>query len=155
LVEKWQDLGCFWIGSARLSKPLDATAEKKWRALATLGIPMSVLGFSADSKPHRFKQHAVFYLFPSFPIPLIRYFEMFFLVPLLGTWIVFRHNPRILICQSPYEGAIGAVIKLVARLFGKHIVLIVESHGDFERSVFMYRRIFISGIYRALMGGSA
>jgi len=49
---------CF-LGGARYSRPLDETAEKKFKALAPLG-DIYVIGFATDWHPKGFSQHAHF-----------------------------------------------------------------------------------------------
>jgi hypothetical protein len=120
-----------FLGGARYSQPLDATSEKKWRLLSELG-EMFVIGFSRDARPRRFTQHARFYLLPKFPLPSLRYLAMLTAGPALALWMIFRHGVRIFIAQSPYEGFAAAMAKVLARLAGFKVVLIVESHGDFE-----------------------
>ena len=144
---------CF-LGGTRYPKPLDATSEKKFRLLTRLSHTF-VVGFSADLWPRRFTQHARFYLLPCLPMPGLRYAEMFLLGPLLALWLIFRHRVQILVAQSPYEGLAAALAKQVARLFGRNVALVVESHGDFEVGLFLHRRIWAAGLYRLLMRGAA
>jgi glycosyltransferase involved in cell wall biosynthesis len=144
---------CF-IGGARYSQPLDATSEKKWRLLSELG-EMFVIGFSQDLRPRRFTQHAHFYLLPKFPMPVLRYLAMFIVGPALTLWLILRHGVRILVAQSPYEGFAAAVAKVLARLVGFQVVLIVENHGDFEVSLFLQRRVRCQSLYRWLMRRTA
>jgi glycosyltransferase involved in cell wall biosynthesis len=140
---------CF-IGGARYSQPLDATSEKKFRALKRLG-ELFVIGFSQDLRPLCLTEHARFYLLSKVPLPLLRYVEMFALGPCLALWLIFRHGVRILVAQSPYEGFAAALTKSVAGWFGRKVALVVESHGDFEESLFMQRRIWLPKWYRFLM----
>jgi glycosyltransferase involved in cell wall biosynthesis len=140
---------CF-IGSARYSQPLDTTSEKKFRALKPLG-ELFVIGFSQDLRPRRFTQHSRFYLLPKLPLPVLRYAEMFVLGPLLALWLIFRQGVRVLVAQSPYEGVAGALTKKVADWLGYNVALVVESHGDFEESLFIQRRIRLPRCYRFLM----
>jgi glycosyltransferase involved in cell wall biosynthesis len=144
---------CF-IGGARYSQPLDATSEKKWRLLSELG-EMFVIGFSQDLRPRRFTQHAHFYLLPKFPMPVLRYLAMFTVGPALTLWLILRQGVRILVAQSPYEGFAAAVAKVLARLVGFQVVLIVENHGDFEVSLFLQRRVRCQNLYRWLMRRTA
>jgi glycosyltransferase involved in cell wall biosynthesis len=144
---------CF-IGGARYSQPLDATSEKKWRLLSELG-EMFVIGFSQDLRPRRFTQHAHFYLLPKFPMPVLRYLAMFTVGPALTLWLILRQGVRILVAQSPYEGFAAAVAKVLARLVGFQVVLIVENHGDFEVSIFLQRRVRCQNLYRWLMRRTA
>lgn len=140
---------CF-LGGARYSQPLDATTEKKFRALAALGN-MFVIGFSTDSRPRLFTQHARFYLLPKLRVRLLRQGLMLAVGPLLGLWCVLRHGVRILVTQGPYEGSAMAWAKIVARFLGCRVALVVETHGDFEESVFLYRRVFLPKLRRLLM----
>ncbi len=140
---------CF-IGGTRYSQPLDTTSEKKFRTLTVLG-DIYVIGFAQDIKPHRFTQHARFYLFPELPLAILRYLEMFLIGPFLALWVILRHRVRILVAQSPYEGFAAAWAKILARPFGKRAALIIESHGDFEVSLFLHRRVLLLAFYRLLM----
>ena len=140
---------CF-IGGMRYSKPLDPISEKKFRTLAGLGR-IHVIGFSTDVKPRIFTQHARFYLLPNLPLPVLRYAAMFTVGPLLALWCVLRHGVRVLVAQSPYEGFAAAWAKLLARLLGRRVALVVESHGDFEVSLSLQRRVLFRRLYRFLM----
>jgi len=144
---------CF-LGGARYGRPLDETTEKKFRALATLG-DIYVIGFATDWLPKCFSQHAHFYLLPKLPFPPLRYLMMFTLGPALALWLCLRKGVRILVAQSPYEGFAAAVTKKAAGWLGTKVALIVESHGDFEESMFLERRVLAQGLYRALMGRTA
>lgn len=143
-----------FLGGARYLQPLNGTSEKKFRALKALG-ELFVIGFSQDWRPRRFTQHAHFYLFSGLPLPILRYVEMLILGPLLALWIIWRHRARILVTQSPYEGFAAALAKQIAQFLGCRVVLIVESHGDFEESLFLQRQVLFPGLYRRLMRGTA
>lgn len=140
---------CF-LGGTRYSQPLEAVAEKKFRALASLG-EMQVVGFASDHRPRAFTQQARFYLLPRLPAPAWRYALFFAAAPLLALRCILRHGARILVAQSPYEGAAAALAKILAGILGRRVALIVESHGDFEASLFMQRRVFLASVYRLLM----
>ncbi|MFN3422177.1 MAG: glycosyltransferase family 4 protein [Armatimonadota bacterium] len=139
-----------FLGGARYSQPLDATSTKKFKALGQLG-EMFVIGFSQDLRPRRFTQHAHFYLFPKFPLPVLRYLTMFTLGPWLALWLILRYKVHILVAQSPYEGFAAALAKIIARWLKRKVALVVESHGDFEISLFLQRRVRWEGLYRTLM----
>jgi glycosyltransferase involved in cell wall biosynthesis len=140
---------CF-LGSARYSQPLDRTNRKKFRVLKPLG-EMFVIGFSRDLYPRRFTEHAHFYLLPQLPLSTLRYIEAFVLGQLLTCWVIFRHGVRVIVTQSPYEGFTAALAKKVAGWVGCRVALVVETHGDFEESVFMQRRVVFPKLYRFLM----
>jgi glycosyltransferase involved in cell wall biosynthesis len=144
---------CF-IGGARYSQPLDATSEKKFRVMKSLG-ELYVIGFSRDLYPRRFTEHAFFYLLPAFPLAVLRYIEMFVVGSVVACWLIFWHRVQIFVAQSPYEGLAAAVAKKIAGYLGYRVVLVVENHGDFEESLFMQRRIMFRGLYSFLMRRSA
>ena len=140
---------CF-IGGTRYCQPLEATSEKKMRSLQSLG-ELFIIGFSQTLLPQKFTQHAHFYLLPKLPLSVLRYAEIFVFAPLLALWIIFRHDARIVVTQSPYEGVAAALAKIIAGWFGKPVVLVVESHGNFASDLFSQRRILFENCYRFLM----
>ena len=144
---------CF-LGGARYEQPLDDTSEKKFRALKSLG-KLFVIGFSRDLCTRTFTEHAHFYLLPQCPLSVIRYAEMFLLGPLLACWLIFRHGVQVLVAQSPYEGFAAALAKKIAGWLGRRVVLVVESHGDFEESLFLQRRVAFERLYRLVMHHAA
>src|SRR4029077_4970763 len=123
---------------------------KKFRALKSLG-ELFVVGFSQSLRPRRFTDEAHFFLLPKIPISLLRYAEMFVIGLPLALWLILRHGVDVLVAQSPYEGFPAAWAKKISGWLGWKVVLIVESHGDFEESVFMQRRVWLLGFYRLLM----
>jgi glycosyltransferase involved in cell wall biosynthesis len=144
---------CF-IGGARYRRPLDATSEKKFRGLETLGT-IYIVAFAHALAPERFTQHARFYLLPGLPLPILRYAEMMVIGSVVACWLVLRHDIGILVAQSPYEGVAAAWVKKVAGWFGRKVRLVVESHGDFEECLFLQRKIPLPRLYRFLMRRAA
>src|SRR5688572_6125220 len=130
---------CF-LGSARYTRPLDETAEKKFLAISSLG-EIFVVGFSSNLRPRMFAERAHFYLLPQLPFPILRYLEIFVFGQLLLFGLIVRHHIKVVVAQSPYEGFVAALAIKVAALFGYRVGLAVEVHGDFEESLFLYRRI--------------
>jgi glycosyltransferase involved in cell wall biosynthesis len=144
---------CF-MGGARYSDPLDATNEKKFRALKTLG-ELFVIGFSQDLRPRRFIEQAHFYLLPKLPLPVLRYIEMSIAGSVVVWWLIVRHGIQVLVAQSPYEGFVAALALKFAGCLGYKVRLVVEVHGDFERSLFLYRKVRFPGFYSFLMNSVA
>jgi glycosyltransferase involved in cell wall biosynthesis len=144
---------CF-LGGTRYRQPLDTTNAKKFRMLRSLG-EVFIIAFSPDLHPRRFTESAHFYLLPRFRPPALRYAEMLILGPVLACWLIFRHGVRILVAQSPHEGFAAALAKKIADCFGRKVVLVVESHGDFEESLFLQRRVLLPRLYRYLMRHAA
>ncbi|MBE0688786.1 MAG: glycosyltransferase, partial [Anaerolineae bacterium] len=140
-----------WLGSARYNQPLDETQAKKWAMLTQLHVDMYVIGFATDLRFHRFAQAAHFFLLPELPAAPLRYIELFVLAPGLLLWLVLRHNIQVIVSQSPIDGAIGAFVKLVARILGRRIALVVESHGDFTIAVLRQRESAGIPLYRILL----
>ncbi|MEO8606883.1 MAG: glycosyltransferase family 4 protein [Chloroflexota bacterium] len=149
------ELKVCWVGGTRYSNPLNPTLDSKWRAIHTLGITIFIVGFANGLRPRRFRQQARFYLLPELPTSILRYVEMFLLVPPLLLWLIFRHDVSVMVAQSPFEGVAGALAKQIARLFGKQVSLAIESHGDFEVAVFGQRQIAFAGAYRWFMKRAA
>ena len=140
---------CF-IGGTRYSRPLDSTAVRKFVALSAVAS-VRVIAFSTDGRPRRFREVADFYLLPCVPSSTARYGLMLLVGPMLALWCILRHRTRIVVAQSPYEGVAGACAKLLARLVGRSVALIVESHGDFERTMSGSRSSSAGGLDRRLM----
>lgn len=144
---------CF-LGSARYSEPLNSTDEKKFRLLAG-PREIFVIGFSSDIKFRRFNQQANFLLFPLLPWPLARQVMTFTTWPIFVLWLVLRHNVKLIVCQSPYEGLVGALIKKMLMPLGYKIKLIIESHGDFEQALFLQRKVYCKWLYKLIMNHAA
>jgi glycosyltransferase involved in cell wall biosynthesis len=139
-----------WIGTGRYSRPLDDTTSAKWRALAAVCPLPHVIGFSNGWRPRRFTQIATFHLLPDLPWAPARRAMMAAAGPVLLAWLAVGRGVRVVVAQSPLEGAVAAGVKLVLRRLGVPIVLVIESHGDFEASVVLYRRVRARRLTRAI-----
>jgi glycosyltransferase involved in cell wall biosynthesis len=140
---------CF-LSSARYPRPLDATQAKKWAMLASLGR-LFVIGFSTGRRPGLLAEPVRFYLLPQLPGAPLRYALFLGAGAALTLWLVAGREVRIIVAQGPYEAFAGALAKRVAGLFGARVALVVESHGEFETSVFHHRRVRLAVVYRAIM----
>ncbi len=140
---------CFF-SSVQYSEPLDSTSEKKYRALKELGDIM-VIGFSLGLKPRAFVQEARFRLLPWLPTAALRYSLLFTAGSAFALVAALRHGCQVLVAQSPYEGFAAAIVKAAARLAGRRVALVVESHGDFEISPFLQRPTRFAWLYRPLI----
>jgi glycosyltransferase involved in cell wall biosynthesis len=148
------DIRICFLGGTRFDRPLDVTTAKKFRQLRALA-ELFVIGFSQDLRPRRFTENAHFYLLPKLPLPILRYVQIFLLGPCLAVWLIVRHGVHILVAQSPYEGFAATLAKCIAGWLGYKVALVVESHGDFEESVFWQRRVMLPMLYRRLMRRAA
>jgi glycosyltransferase involved in cell wall biosynthesis len=128
------------LSSVRYKFPLSETLQKKFKLLTSLG-DVFVVGVAENWRPRHQTAFngAFFYLLPGWRTPMLRY-VVFSFAPLLVLWLVIRHHVTLIVAQSPYEGLAGALVKMVAGAFGRRLVLVVESHGDFEASVYFRNR---------------
>lgn len=141
-----------WLSSARYSQPLDSTSARKWQLLAGLpGYEIRVIGFATSSRARHFYEHVDFFLLPQLPLSLLRYLTFFVMAPLLLGWLTMRRRADIIVAQSPFEGAVGAGVKLLGRLIGRPPRLIIENHNNFEVDLFLQRHVPLPGLYRAMM----
>lgn len=140
---------CF-IGGARYPQPLDVTNIKKFQAMTTIGN-IFIIGFSQTLAPRRFTEYARFYLLPNLPLPILRHITLFTVGCLLAFWMIARRGVRVMIAQSPYEAVPAVIVKMIARGMGIHCVLVIESHGDFEKDFFLQRRIYFPRVVRFIM----
>ncbi len=140
---------CF-IGGAEYDQPLDPTSEKKFRALVSLA-EIFVVSYGKRRRFHRFTQCAHFVLLPRLPGMVLRQALLWAVWgPVALSWAL-RRGEVVLIAQSPYEGALAATVKGAAAVLGRRVVLIVESHGDFEETLFIERQVPLAGLVRAIM----
>jgi glycosyltransferase involved in cell wall biosynthesis len=144
-----------WIGGTRYTNPLNPTLDAKWHAIQSLGITIFIVGFANGLRPRTFTQNAHFYLLPQLPTSILRYVELFFFIPPLLLWLIFRHGVTVIIAQSPFEGVAGALAKQIAGIMGRRIALAIESHADFEVAVFEQRRVTFASVYRWFMNRAA
>ena len=145
-----------WVSSGRYSQPLDAFNARKWQLMAQLPErELRVIGFSSTLRPRRFHEWAHFYLLPQPPTAPLRYLFMFALAPILLAYLSLRYRCRMVVAQSPYEGAIAAAVKRFVGCFALRQGLIVENHNNFEEDLFLQRRVPLEGLYRRLMRAAA
>jgi glycosyltransferase involved in cell wall biosynthesis len=135
-----------WIGSASYRQPLDPSTSRKWRALSQLGVRMHVVAFSSDWRSRRFTEHARFHLLPRLPFAWARRAVMLLVAPPIVLWLAARHEARVVIAQGPIEGALAAPVTTLLTRLGRPVALVVESHGDFESSLPLYRRLLFPRI---------
>lgn len=141
-----------WLSSARYSQPLDSTSARKWQLLAGLpGYEIRVIGFATSSRARHFHEHVGFCLLPQLPLSPLRYLTFFLVAPLLLGWLTIRRRADIIVAQSPFEGAVGAWVKLLGRLIGRSPRLIIENHNNFEVDLFLQRTVPLPRVYRAMM----
>jgi glycosyltransferase involved in cell wall biosynthesis len=139
-----------FISTARYAYPLDANTAKKFAAIAPVMRSLTI-GFADGVRPRVFHQIGSFYLMPNVGMRTIRYGLVLLVAPIVGLFLAVRHRVAVVVAQSPYEGFAGVLITRGARLFGRRPRLVIESHGDFEESVFLYRRVAAPNVVRRFM----
>lgn len=145
-----------WVGGTRYSNPLEATQGKKWSALSSrLGSEIFVISFACGLRPQVFVHYGRFYLLPALPFALLRYVTFYALAPWLLLWLVARRNVEVVVAHDPYFALTAALVKPIVGWFGRRIVLVVESHADFEEAVFLQRRMPFANVIRRLMRWTA
>lgn len=128
-----------WLGSARYSQPLGPTDAGKWRALRALDATLHVVAFAADGRWRTFTEHATFHLVPAYRSSALRALVMTIAAPITVARLAVAHDLGLVVAQSPREGALALVARLLAAPFGGRLAVIVESHGDFEVAPGLYR----------------
>lgn len=140
---------CF-VSSARYQQPLESTSHKKFHAMQELGT-LFVIGFSQDIRPRTFSDGAHFYLLPLIPLRFLRYLEFFAVGPVVLLWTIFQHHARVVVAQGPYEGLVAAAVKNIAGWLGHRVVIVIESHGDFEQDWFLQYQVPYPNMFRYIM----
>lgn len=145
---------CF-LGTARYARPLARAQETKWAAMSAIG-EMHVIAFSATWRPLRFDQERVhFYLLPPVPLQLARYAVLMVAGTLVAAWVIVTRRIDVLVAQGPYEGVAAVVARALGRVLGRRAAVVIESHGDFERNLFMQGGFTAAGLYRRAMKAAA
>lgn len=147
-------LGIAFLGGTRYTQPLNVTHTKKFETLKSLS-KFYVIGFSRNLWFQTFTEHAEFWLLPELPLSVLRHAELLVLGWTIALWLIWQKQVRVFVAQSPYEAVAAAWAKQVASWFGCQVVLVVESHGDFENYLFLQRSIPFPQFYRWLMRQAA
>jgi len=126
-----------FVGGTRYSYPLSEMHKKKFWALADVSENY-VFAYSTDNRFRAFSDGAYFYLIPSKMPRIIRYPFFLFSALCVIIYTVIKHNVKIVICQSPYEGISCTIAKLPLRILRKPISLVTELHGDWEAAPSLY-----------------
>ena len=146
-----ENLRVCWFGSARYGQPLNDSQARKWGVLAQLGADLHVVGFSETALPKKFVQNAHFYLLPQSRFSPLRHITLLILGALTLFWIRVRFGCNVFIAQSPYEGMVCSWVTLIFKFLGKRTVNIIESHNDFEETLFLQRKVMGAKAHRVLM----
>jgi glycosyltransferase involved in cell wall biosynthesis len=128
--------GVLFIGGTRYSRPLSNTQEKKIKALSEK-LQMVVIGINNNRGFLHFDQHAEFHLVPSKIPNIFRQLFFLFYAFFKGFSIIKQKKIRLIVCQSPFEGISGVLLKKFAR----YLKLIVEIHGDWEKAPVAYEKL--------------
>ncbi len=140
----------------RYTQPLSASQSKKWQRLTTeLDVEIYVVSFSPNLRPHRFDEHAHFYLWPALPLAPLRYLTAYLVAPPLVLWLALTRGIDVFVTHDPYIGVVGALVKNSLRLFGRQVGLAVETRGDLEAGLFMQRDLRFKSLWRFFMQRTA
>ena len=142
--------GVLNIGVTRYGCPLSATDEKKFLHLSSLA-KLHVVGFSEAGGYRRAHEPAELYLLRLLPMAALRFAVLLCFSVVLGARLVASGRVEIVVSQSPYEGLAGVLLRPIARLFGRNLVVITEVHGDWEETPFLYRTLPLASWIRPLL----
>jgi glycosyltransferase involved in cell wall biosynthesis len=140
---------CF-IGGTVYKLPLDSTAAKKFRELRVLG-EVVVIAFAEGWRPRVFKGNATFILLPKLRLSATKYLVLVSVGTLAAVSVVLRRGATVIVAQSPYDGVPAGLAKVIGRLLGRKVAVVLESHGDFRESLFLQRRFWLPSLWRRLM----
>jgi glycosyltransferase involved in cell wall biosynthesis len=139
-----------FLGVTRFQNPLPESTRKKFEALSRIGT-ISVVAFSGRFRFRRFTEAATFYLLPNVPRGICSYACLCTVGLVVSAYLLMNRRANVVVAQSAYEGFVAAVVVAIARIFGRPAALVVESHGDFENAVFLYRRTLRTRAHRAVL----
>jgi glycosyltransferase involved in cell wall biosynthesis len=128
------------IGVTRYSRPLSATQHLKFARLSDLA-ELHVIGLSTRLAFESFAEGARFHLVPLVPGAAFRLCLVFARALLAGIRLGLARRIEVILCESPYEGMAGILLRFLLRLFGRRVAVITEVHGDWESSPFLYRKV--------------
>jgi glycosyltransferase involved in cell wall biosynthesis len=63
-------------------------------------------------------------------------------------WLILRRKVRLIVAQNPLVGCVAIAAKWLGKQMGKRVAVIVESHGDFETTMLLNRRVLFPEIQR-------
>ncbi len=135
------------IGFTRYTQPLDSTQRKKFEAMSSLAH-IHVVGLSSDRLYRRFEEGASFHLLPLVPLAGLRFISIFVYSFVVGLRLCWTGRVKVLVCEGPFEGLAGVILRSLLGVLGKRVVLVTELHGDWETSPFLYRRIPLTSLIR-------
>jgi len=139
-----------FLGVTRFQMPLPESTRKKFEALSQIGT-ISVVGFREGFGFKRYTQAANFYLLPNVPRGACSYLFLSTVGFAVTVCLLIKRSANVVVAQSPYEGVAGVFAVGLARAFGRKAALVVESHGDFENALFLYRKTWFSRVHRIVM----
>jgi len=125
-----------YIGGTRYSQPLNPTQEKKMKALSEK-LDLTFIGFNQENGNLHFFQYADFYLISSKIINYVRQFYFLLFSFFKGLFLIKKKSIKLVICQSPFEGISGVLIKKIL----KKTKLIIEIHGEWDKAPVAYKRL--------------
>jgi glycosyltransferase involved in cell wall biosynthesis len=142
--------GVLNVGVTVYTAPLGATDEKKFVHLSELA-DLYVVGFAEAVRYRRLHRPVELYLLPRLPLAGARFLLLICFSLVLGARLVWTRRVEIIVSQSPFEGIAGIILRPLARLFGRRLVVVTEVHGDWEEAPFLYRKIPFATPFRAAL----
>lgn len=139
-----------FIGAKDFVNPIELSTSEKADTLSDY-FDLYYIWLSWDWKFRIYKYKGTFFLLPHIPIKGAGMALLQLLSPIYIIYLVLFKKVRIVCAMSPYEAFPAAIAKLILHIVGKKIKLLVESHGDFEKSLFLIRNIHCKGIIKKIL----
>jgi glycosyltransferase involved in cell wall biosynthesis len=124
------------LGVTRYSHPLSPTHRLKFEKLGEIA-DFHVVGLSSSLRPRSFQEHARFTLVPRLPFAGLRFLSAMAVGAVIGLARPFD----VILCESPYEGGVGVLLRGALGVLCRRAAVITELHGEWEESPFLYRKI--------------
>ena len=139
-----------FIGAKDFVNPIELSTLEKADTLSDY-FDLYYIWLSWDWKFRIYKYKGTFFLLPHISIKGAGMILLQLLSPIYIIYLALFKKVRIICAMSPYEAFPAAIAKLILRIVGKKIKLLVESHGDFEKSLFLIRNIHCKGIIKKIL----
>lgn len=152
--EEETKLGVLNIGVTRYPLPLGSTEQKKLEHLSRLAN-LHVVGLSKSLRYQRASEPVELYLLPLVPFAALRLASLVLWSALLGLRLIYQRRVHVVLSQGPYEGLVGVLLRRMARVMGRPVVVVTEVHGDWNESPFLYHHLPLGAVWRPALAAWA
>ncbi|MCI0410863.1 MAG: glycosyltransferase family 4 protein, partial [Acidobacteria bacterium] len=97
-----------------------------------------VVGYSDSRRFEAFSDGGHFHLAPGRIWLPLRLVLLALHALIVGARLTHAGKGSLVICEDPYVGALGLLLRELAVLFHRRVVLVIEVHGEWEKAPFLY-----------------